>query len=244
MKKIVLITGASKGIGYAIAKRFADDKHIVVINYNKSKNSALSLMNEIIAAGGTAVCCKADVSNANDSKNMITEIIDKFGSIDYLINNAGISFEGLLSDTTEEIWNKIICTNLTGVYNCTKAVLPYMINQKKGKIVNISSIWGICGASCEVAYSASKSGVIGFTKALAKEVGPSGITVNCIAPGIIDTDMNNNLTEKEKNEFINDLPISRMGKATDIADAVFFLCSDSADYITGQVLAVDGGYSI
>lgn len=244
MKKIVLITGASKGIGCAIAKRFASDKYVVVINYNKSEASALSLSNEIIAAGGTAMCCKADVSNADYVKKMINEIINKFGTVDILINNAGISYEGLLNDTTDEIWNNIIATNLTGVFNCTKAVLPYMINQKKGKIINISSIWGICGASCEVAYSASKSGVIGFTKALAKEIGPSGVTVNCIAPGIIDTEMNSNLTEQDKKDFVEELPISRMGTVKDIADTVFFLCSDSADYITGQVLAVDGGYSI
>ena len=175
---------------------------------------------------------------------MISEIINKFSTVDILINNAGISYEGLLSDTSDEIWNNIIATNLTGVFNCTKAVLPYMINQKKGKIINISSIWGICGASCEVAYSASKSGVIGFSKALAKEVGPSGVNVNCIAPGIIDTDMNNNLTEQDKKDFVEELPISRIGNAKDIADTAFFLCSESADYITGQVLAVDGGYSI
>ncbi|MBQ4516532.1 MAG: SDR family oxidoreductase [Clostridia bacterium] len=244
MKKVVLITGASKGIGSAIAKRFATGEYIVVINYNKSEAPALSLSNEIIATGGTAMCCKADVSNATDVKNMISEIINKFSTVDILINNAGISYEGLLSDTSDEIWNNIIATNLTGVFNCTKAVLPYMINQKKGKIINISSIWGICGASCEVAYSASKSGVIGFSKALAKEVGPSGVNVNCIAPGIIDTDMNNNLTEQDKKDFVEELPISRIGNAKDIADTAFFLCSESADYITGQVLAVDGGYSI
>ncbi len=244
MKKTVLITGASKGIGAAIAKHFSNDNYNIIINYNKSESPALSLKNEIAANGIDVMCYKADVSSAFEVKQMVNEILLKFGYVDILINNAGISFEGLLTDTDDKIWNDIISTNLTGVYNCTKAVLPSMINKKNGRIVNISSIWGICGASCEVAYSASKSGVIGFTKALAKEVGPSNITVNCVAPGIIDTDMNNCLSINDKNDFVNDLPISRMGTVQDVANAVYFLCSDAAGYITGQTLAVDGGYSI
>ena len=175
---------------------------------------------------------------------MVKEAIYKFGSVDILVNNAGIAHQSLFTEINEFDWNNIIDVNLKGVFNCCQAVLPNMIENKCGRIINISSMWGITGASCEVHYSAAKAGVIGLTKALAKEVGPSGITVNCIAPGLIDTQMNANLSEEDKNEFVSSLPISRIGTTTEIAKAVYFLASDDAGYITGQTLAIDGGMTI
>ena len=175
---------------------------------------------------------------------MVKETLYKFGSLDVLVNNAGIAYQGLITDTDEIDFDRIIDVNLKGVFNCCKSVIPSMVSQQSGKIINISSMWGQVGASCEVAYSAAKAGVIGLTKALAKELAPSGITVNCIAPGLIETSMNSNLTIEELNDFVEGIPLGRIGSADEIAAAIEFLSSDEADYITGQVLGINGGYVI
>ena len=175
---------------------------------------------------------------------MVKETIDRFGSIDVLINNAGVASQGLFTDISEIEWSEIMDVNLNGVYNVTQAVLPYMIRQKSGSIINISSMWGQVGASCEVAYSAAKAGVIGMTKALAKEVGPSGIRVNCIAPGLIETGMNSELTLEDVAAIVDETPIGRIGSTNDVASSALFLASDDSSFITGQVLGVNGGYII
>lgn len=242
MKKTVIITGASKGIGAAAAILFARKGWNVVINYNESYESASLLCRSLSSNGFSAMIHKANVANKLEVDLMVKEAVYKFGSVDVLINNAGVSYQGLITDTDEIDYDKIIDINLKGVFNCCKAVTPVMVNQKSGKIINISSMWGQVGASCEVAYSAAKAGVIGLTKALAKELAPSGITVNAIAPGLIETNMNSNISVEDLNSFVESIPLGRMGSADEIAEAAFFLSSDSADYITGQVIGINGGF--
>lgn len=244
MKKTVLITGASKGIGAATAILFAQKGYNVVINFNKSYEAASLLCQSLTSNGYSVITQKANVANKLEVELMVKETLYKFGSLDILINNAGIAYQGLITETDEIDFDRIIDVNLKGVYNCCKAVLPSMINRGIGKIINISSMWGQVGASCEVAYSASKAGVIGLTKALAKELAPSGITVNAIAPGLIETSMNSNLTIEELSDFVNEIPLGRMGSADEIAAAAEFLASEKADYITGQVLGINGGFVI
>ena len=244
MKKTVLITGAPKGIGAATAILFAQKGYNVVINYNDSYEAASLLCRSLGSHGYSVVTHKANVANRLDVELMVKETLYKFGSLDILVNNAGISYQGLITETDEIDFDRIIDVNLKGVFNCCKAVIPSMVSRQSGKIINISSMWGQVGASCEVAYSASKAGVIGLTKALAKELAPSGITVNCIAPGLIETGMNSNLTVEELTEFVENIPLGRMGNADEIANAVEYLSSDKADYITGQVLGINGGYVI
>ena len=242
MKKTVIITGASKGIGAAIAILFARKGYNVVIGYNESYQLAKMLSSSLSSQGYNVVPIKANVANKLETDILIKEAVYKFGSVDVLINNAGVAFNGLITDTEEFDSDKIFDVDLKGVFNCCKSVTPVMVNQKSGKIINISSMWGQVGASCEVAYSAAKAGVIGLTKALAKELAPSGITVNCIAPGLIDTSMNSNISVEDLNAFVEDIPLGRMGTAEDIAETALFLASEGADYITGQVLGVNGGY--
>lgn len=242
--KTVLVTGASRGIGRACALKFAQKGHRVIINYNKSASTAKTLEQEIINSGGFAFACQADVSNSEQVRQMFDIINERFGGVDILINNAGIANTKPFCDINEAEWDELFNVNIKGMFNCTKAVLDYMIKKKCGKIVNISSIWGICGASCEVAYSASKAAVIGFSKALASELGPSGICVNCVAPGIIDTDMNASICDEDKNELCNQTPLCRMGSADEIANAVYFLASDEASFITGQIISPNGGFVI
>lgn len=239
MKKAAIITGGSRGIGKAMAIRFAEDGYIPVINYLKSRSEAEALAK---LTGGTAIC--TDVSDLTSVKKMTDLVYNKFGGIDVLVNNAGISISGLFTDITPQQEQRIIDINITGVFNVSRCVLPYMIRAKSGKIINISSMWGQSGASCEVHYSATKAAVIGFTKALAKEVGPSGINVNCIAPGVIDTDMNAHYSSEDISVLKEDTPLERIGTAEDIAQAASFLASDSASFITGQILGVNGGYII
>ncbi len=242
--KTVIVTGASKGIGADIAIHFAEKGYNVVINYNSSAPSALLLQRSLAENGFSVIAHKANVTNKLEVELMIKEAIYHFGSVDIFVNNAGICHEALLTDTEEYDIDNLIDVNLKGVINCCKAVLPHMIERKNGKIINISSVWGLTGGACESIYSATKAGVIGLTKALAKEVGPSNITVNCIAPGMIDTQMNSSLTDEEKKDFTDKLPISRIGTTTEIAETALFLASDAADYITGQTIAVDGGLTI
>ncbi len=244
MSKTVLITGASKGIGANMAIRFAESGYNVIMNYNTSVQSAILLQKSLKESGYSVIAYKANVKNRLEVDLMIKEAIYRFGGIDVLINNAGVANQSLITDISEQEWNDIIGVNLTGVFNCTQAVLPHMINQKSGSIINISSMWGEVGASCEVAYSASKAGVIGLTKALAKEVGPSGITVNCITPGLIDTAMNQNLAIEDVTAIIEETPLGRIGTTDDIASAALFLASEQASYITGQVLGINGGFVV
>lgn len=242
MKKTVIITGASKGIGAAMAILFARKGYNVVIGYNESYQLAKMLSSSLSSQGYNVVPIKVNVANKLETDILIKEAVYKFGSVDVLINNAGVAFNGLITDTEEFDFDKIFDVDLKGVFNCCKSVTPVMVNQKSGRIINISSMWGQVGASCEVAYSAAKAGVIGLTKALAKELAPSGITVNCIAPGLIDTSMNSNISVEDLNAFVEDIPLGRMGTAEDIAETALFLASEGADYITGQVLGVNGGY--
>ena len=232
--RTVLITGASRGIGAEIAKSFAALGDKVIINYHKSKEKAEALAKKL---NGIAIC--ADVSDPEQVKEMFLKV----DRVDILINNAGIALPiDVITSVSDESWNKVIGTNLSSVFYCTRAVLPQMINRKSGIIINISSMWGQSGASCEVAYSASKAGVIGFTKALAKEVGPSNIRVNCVAPGAIDTDMNSALDETALKELCDETPLGKIGLASDVAKAVLALCDN--EFITGQVLSVNGGLII
>ena len=244
MKRTVIVTGSSKGIGAAAAIMFAQKGFNVVINYNESYESASLLCSSLVSNGYSVITQKANVANKMEVALMVKETLYKFGSIDVLINNAGVAYQGLITDTDEIDFDRIIDIDLKGVFNCCKSVTQTMVNQKSGTIINISSMWGQVGASCEVAYSAAKAGVIGLTKALAKELAPSGITVNCIAPGLIETGMNSNLTVEELNDFVNEIPLGRMGSADEIAAAAYFLASPAADYITGQVLGINGGYII
>ena len=244
MKKTVLITGASRGIGAATAYCFAKEGYNVVVNYNKSKEKAEKLVSELTEQGFSAACIQADVSDGLQVNAMVDKINSRFGGVDVLVNNAAVAQIKLFSDITPDDWDNIFNVNVKGMFNCTKAVLPYMIHQKHGKIVNISSIWGITGASCEVHYSASKAAVIGLTKALAKELGPSGIQVNCVAPGVVNTDMNAELSKEDIEQIADETPLGVIGNASDIANTVCFLASDKADFITGQVISPNGGLVI
>lgn len=240
MNKTVLITGGSRGIGKAMVYKFSQAGYNVLLNFNKSED----ISNQIASELNNVKVYGADVSDRNKVINMINYTIENFGKIDVLINNAGISSSSLFQDLPFEEWQKIMNVNLNGVFNCTQAVLPGMIERKCGKIINISSIWGITGASCEVAYSTSKAGVIGMTKALAKEVGPCNIQVNSIAPGIIMTDMVADYSMDELNAITDQIPLGKIGSADDIANLALFLASDNANYLTGQVISPNGGWVI
>lgn len=241
--KNVLITGASRGIGRGIAIEMAKSGANVLINYKNNDEKAFETLELIKGTQVYAEKYKCDVSSYSQVSEMTDYMLKKFGSIDVLINNAGISKVGLFSDMDEKVFDSIIGTNIKGVYNCCHNVLKkHMIEKKKGCIINISSMWGISGASCEVIYSASKGAVISFTKALAKELGPSNIRVNCIAPGVIDTEMNNNLSADEKKALEDEIPLGHFGESSDIGKLCVFLATVSSQYITGQVISVDGGF--
>jgi 3-oxoacyl-[acyl-carrier protein] reductase len=239
--KVALVTGASRGIGRSIALELSKAGASVVLNYIKNDLAAEETLEEIKALGGYGILVKGDVSCYNTCKNVVDEVVKGFGKIDILINNAGISMLGFFADADEDAWNKVVDTNLKSVFNCSHAALKYMLQKKSGSIVNISSIWGNVGASYEVIYSASKGAVNSFTKALAKEVAPSGIRVNAIAPGVINTDMNKFLSEDEKEQLISQIPMMQFGEGKDIGNLTVFLSSNESKYITGQVITVDGG---
>ncbi len=241
MKKVAVVTGGAKGIGSAIVKRLVNDGYSVAFTYNNSEEKALALCNEM---GESCKTYKLDITDSSDVKNVVDDIEKNFGEIAVLVNNAGIAEQALFTDITDEMWHRMIKTNLSGAFYCSRAVLPYMINRKSGKIINISSIWGETGGSCEVHYSASKAGLIGMTKALAKEVGLSGITVNSVSPGVILTDMTSHFEEETMNELKSETPLNKIGTPEDVAGAVSFLCSKDADFITGQNLSVNGGMNI
>lgn len=244
MSKTVLITGASRGIGRATAMLFAEKGYNVVINYNNSERDAVALKQSIVDAGGRCLCVGADVSYPNEVANMVRQAEYAFDTIDVLVNNAGIAQYKQVQDITDDDWNRMISVNLGGVFNCTRAVVPNMIRHHSGSIVNVSSMWGIVGSSMESHYSAAKAGIIGFTKALAKELGPSNIRVNCVAPGVIETDMNRNLTLEAMSVLTDETPLGRLGSAAEIASAIYYLASDASSFITGQVLSANGGLVI
>lgn len=238
MIKNVLITGGSRGIGAACVREFAKNGYRVFFSFNNSAEKAKKLCSE---TGATAF--KADVTKSDEIGEMIKKI-HKYGRISVLINNAGIAEQKLFSDITEDDWDRMFDVNIKGMFLVSKAVLPDMIHEKYGKIINFSSIWGITGASCEVHYSASKAAVIGFTKALAKEVGLSGINVNCIAPGVIDTEMNAHLDNEARAELCDETPLGRFGTPEETAKLALYLASNEASFITGQVISPNGGIVI
>lgn len=241
MSKTVLITGGAKGIGGQISKTFAESGYKVAINYYKSEARARLMCDEICKNGGIAEIYKADVSQECQVLQMVSLIENTLGNIDILINNAGIAQQKLFTDITVDDFDIMFAVNMRSAFLASKAVLPHMINQKWGRIINIASMWGEIGASCEVHYSASKAALIGFTKALAKEEAPSGITVNCVSPGAIDTDMLASFSSEDKAAICDDTPVGRLGSTQDIATACLFLAKDDASFITGQVLSVNGG---
>ena len=242
--KTVIITGASRGIGQSIAELFANKDYNVLINFNNSEKCALDLYNKLKSEGLSVKVFKADVSKRNDVESMMKFCVEAFGGIDVLINNAGISQEKLFTDISDEDFDEMINVNLKSVFYCSQVALRYMLPNKKGKIINVSSIWGMVGASCEVHYSASKAAVIGLTKALAKELGPSNIQVNCIAPGIIRTDMLSSYTEDELRVLQENTPLMRLGSPNDIAGCALFLASSYSNFITGQIISPNGGFII
>ena len=237
--KTVIITGGTRGIGEACVRLFAKRAYRVFFIYRQDDKKAA----EIEAQTG-AIGFKADIKSAEEAQKAVNAILDKSASVDILINNAGIAQQKLFIDITPEEWHKMIDVDLNGIYNVTQPVLKNMLKKNSGAIVNVSSIWGQCGAACEVAYSAAKAGVIGFTKALAKEMGLSGIRVNCVAPGMIDTPMNNTFSDEEKSEICSEIPLGRMGTAQEVAELIYFLSSDDASYITGQTIGINGGWEM
>lgn len=234
-----VITGSARGIGAAIAALFADSGYNVVINYNTSEKEALELKEKL---GDKAIAVKADVSTSEGAKLLFEKANEAFGGVDVLVNNAGIAQQKLFTDITQADYDRMFDCNLRSVFNCCQCALPYMIHNKYGRIINVSSMWGVVGASCEVHYSASKAAVIGLTKALAREVAPSGITVNCIAPGVIDTPMNKCFDEETMNALIEETPVGRIGTPEDVARAVLFFADEKSGFITGQILGVDGAF--
>ena len=241
MNKCALITGASGGIGSEIALRLAADGYNIAACYFTDDKSAKVLEEKLSLTGAKYKFYKADAADYNQIKEVFADAAEFFGGVSVLVNNAGISQTKLFTDITEEEFDRITAVNFKSVFNCCKFAVPYMVNQKQGKIINISSMWGVCGASCETVYSATKAAVIGFSKALARELAPSNIQVNCVAPGAINTKMNNNLTKQEKADFAQEIPMGRFGDPKEIASVVSFLASSDSDYVTAQVITADGG---
>lgn len=239
--KTVLITGSSRGIGKAIAIKFAKKNFNVVINCVKNEESLMAVKKEIEEYNVSCLAYVGDIGIFDNAAELFSQIKKNFGGIDVLVNNAGISYIGLFQDMPPEAWNKMVSTNLNSVYNCCHLAIPAMIQQKQGKIINISSVWGITGASCEVAYSATKGAVNALTKALAKELAPSGIQVNAIACGAIDTEMNFFLNDDELIDLVNGIPTGRLGQAEEVADLVYNLATKHS-YLTGQAIVFDGGW--
>lgn len=239
--KCAIVTGGSRGIGAAISKALAKNGYAVAVNFKENETAAKRVVEEIRSIGGIAKEFRADISNPCEVKRLFEEVKAEFDSVSLLINNAGIAHIGLLQDMTDDEIIKLLNTNLLGAIYCSKEAIKQMIPKHDGVIINISSMWGEVGASCEVVYSATKAGLIGLTKSLAKEVGPSGIRVNCVSPGVISTEMNKELDEETIASLCDETPLLRIGTAEDVANTVAFLASESASFITGQVFSVNGG---
>lgn len=242
MARVALVTGASRGIGAAAALALADLGMDIAVHYRQNAQAAAETVRRCRAAGVRAEPFACDVSDSAQVAQMCADIRERLGAPLVLVNNAGVDSFGLLTDTTDDEWRRVMGTDLDGVFYCCRALIPGMVHEKYGRIINISSMWGISGASCEVVYSAAKAGVIGLTKALAKELGPSGITVNAVAPGVIRTDMNARHSADTLEALCAETPVCRLGEPEDVAAAVAFLASERAGFITGQVLGTDGGY--
>lgn len=240
--KTIIVTGGSRGIGEAIVRTLAEENHNIILNYNQSEEKAKNIQKELKEKGKKVEIFKADVSKREEVKELIQFTLEKFGTIDVLINNAGIAQTKLFTDITDEDWNTMLQKNLTSIFYCSQEVLPTMLHNKDGCIINISSIWGMVGGACEVHYSTAKAGIIGMTKALAKELGPSNIRVNSIAPGAIDTDMNQGTTKEEWKQVKAETPLQKIGKPIDIAKCVEWLIED--EFTTGQVISPNGGWTI
>lgn len=239
---VVLITGASRGIGAAAARLFAQAGWDVAVNYRKSEQAAQALVQELTALGVRACAIQADVSRSEQAAALVEQTITQLGGLDVLVCNAGVALpQQLLTDTTDEQWRSLFASNVDGVFYTVRAAVPQFVHQKAGRIVTLSSVWGVTGGSCEVAYSASKGAVIAMTKALAKELGPSGITVNCVAPGVIDTDMNAHLDEESVAALCQETPLERVGTPEDVARTILFLAGPGGAFLTGQVLQPNGG---
>lgn len=242
MKKVALITGSSRGIGRAEAIKLAHDGYAVCINCVEREDKAQEAVEQLVNGGCEAMWYKADVADAAAVKQMVTEVEKTLGAVTLLVNNAGIAKQCLFQDMTENYWKRILDVNLNGAFNTIQAVLPHMLHEHSGCIINTSSIWGQHGASCEVAYSATKHAIIGLTRSLAQELAPTNIRVNCVAPGVIDTDMVQVLGTETLAALAEDTPVGRLGRPEDIAAVVSFLASDAASFITGQVITSDGGF--
>ena len=238
--KHVIITGGTRGIGAACVEKFSREGYFVSFLYKSRHDKAL----EITGSLSNVLAIKCDVTSENDIEKAFSRIFEEVGEPDVLVNNAGISYTGLLQEMSYDSWKNVIDTNLSSVFLATRMVIPSMIKRQKGSIINISSMWGVPGASCEVAYSASKSGVIGFTKALALELAPMGVRVNAVAPGVVMTDMLSEYSEEELKELSNATPLGRIGTPEDVANAVYFLAEKGSEFITGEVLNVNGGFVI
>ena len=242
MEKIALVTGASRGIGRAVAARLARQGWRVCINYRVRRDCAESLAAELVAEGHEAMICRADVSRRAEVQAMVRAVADKWGEVSLLVNNAGVAGQSLFQDVSDEMWHRYFSVNVDGAYHAIQAVLPPMLREHEGCILNISSIWGQRGASCEVTYSCTKAALIGLTRSLAMELAPTHIRVNCVAPGVIRTDMLDALPPEVLPQLAQETPLGRLGTPEDIAHAAAFLASEKADFITGQVLTCDGGF--
>lgn len=244
MKQVALVTGSSRGIGRAIAAQLAQEGYAVCVNYYEQRQAAESLVEQLRTQGCEAMAVQADVADRAAVNAMVRTVEETFGPVTLLVNNAGISRQGLFQDVDDELWDRYFAVNVTGARNTIQAVLPHMLHEKSGCIINITSIWGLRGASCEVTYAATKAALVGLTRSLALELAPSGIRVNGVAPGCIETDMVRALGQETRDMLVDATPMGRLGTPEDIAQAVSFLASDKASFMTGQILTADGGFIV